>query len=308
MKAVETKGLTKKFGTTVALDHLNLSVEAGEIFALVGPDGAGKTTTIRLLAALMDPTEGIALVDGLDTVQEGERIKERIGMMSQRFGLYQDLTVEENIEFYADIYNVPRSERKKKVEELLEFSQLAPFRDRLADKLSGGMKQKLALSSALIHRPKILFLDEPTNGVDPVSRRDFWRILYRLHREGVTIFFTTSYMDEAERAGRLAFLHQGKLLADGSIDEIKGLLNGAILEIAVSDPRKVYTLFRAALHTKGVRLVGNKIHIVTPDPEKTADGLNAFFQKNGIAGYEIRSCAPSLEDIFVSVSQEEAFS
>ena len=214
MAAIHTENLTRTFGTVTAVDALNLDVREGEIFGLVGPDGAGKTTTIRLLAAIMAPTSGAAWVAGRHTVDEAEAIKEEIGYMSQRFGLYPDLTVLENIHFYADIYSVPRRGRAERISELLAFSNLTPFKKRLAGRLSGGMKQKLGLACALIHTPNVLFLDEPTNGVDPVSRRDFWRILYRLLRQHVTIFVSTAYLDEAERCNRIGLIHQGRLIAD----------------------------------------------------------------------------------------------
>ena len=214
--AIKTSDLTKHFGPTVAVDGLNLDVKAGELFGLVGPDGAGKTTTMRLLTGIMEPTSGEAWVAGHSIADEGEPIKERIGYMSQRFGLYEDLTVMENILFYADLYGVPKEERPPRIERLLGFSNLTPFKDRLAGNLSGGMKQKLGLTCALIHTPEVLFLDEPTGGVDPVSRRDFWRILYELLREGVTIFVSTAYLDEAERCTRIGLMNQGKILV---IDE-----------------------------------------------------------------------------------------
>jgi ABC-2 type transport system ATP-binding protein len=201
MNMIATDNLTKSFGTLTAVDGMTVSVGQGEIFGLVGPDGAGKTTTMRLLTSIMDPTSGKATVAGFDTVKEAERVKEHIGYMSQRFGLYADLTVAENIDFYADIYNVPKAGRAERTEKLLSFSKLAPFKNRLAGKLSGGMKQKLGLACALIHRPRVLLLDEPTNGVDPVSRRDFWRILYRLQAQGVTILVSTARSEE-RRVGK----------------------------------------------------------------------------------------------------------
>ena len=199
MPAIEATALTKSFDNLTAVDQLNLTVEEGEIFGLVGPDGAGKTTTMRLLTSIMEPTSGDAWVASHSVVREAEAVKEEIGYMSQRFGLYPDLTVMENLEFYADIYGVPMKGREQKIERLLSFSNMTPFKKRQAGRLSGGMKQKLGLACALIHTPKVLFLDEPTNGVDPVSRRDFWRILYQLLRENVTIFISTAYLDEAER-------------------------------------------------------------------------------------------------------------
>ena len=212
MPTIKSVNLTRKFGDLTAVNNLNLEIEEGEIFGLVGPDGAGKTTTMRLLTGILDPTQGEAWVYGKHVVKEAEPLKEHIAYMSQRFGLYEDLTVMENINFYADIYGVSNNDRGPKIEELLDFSGLTPFKERLAGKLSGGMKQKLGLACALIHTPKVLFLDEPTNGVDPVSRRDFWKILYRLLKEKVTILYSTSYLDEAERCRRVGFLHKGRLL------------------------------------------------------------------------------------------------
>lgn len=210
--AIKALGLTRKFDELVAVDNLNLQVETGEIFGLVGPDGAGKTTTLRLLTGILDPTAGNAWVDDKHVVKQAEQLKENIAYMPQRFGLYEDLTVIENINFYADVYCVPRKQRAAKINELLGFSGLLPFKTRLAANLSGGMKQKLGLACALIHTPKVLFLDEPTNGVDPVSRRDFWQILYKLLEQKVTIFLSTAYLDEADRCSKIGLLHKGKLL------------------------------------------------------------------------------------------------
>ena len=220
MDAIVMTGLTRIFGDNTAVNNLALAVKEGEVFGLVGPDGAGKTTVMRLLAGLMAPTSGDAWVYGCNTVQDSEQLKNHISYMPQRFGLYLDLTVQENIDFYADLYNVPRQTRKEKISELLAFSNMTPFRDRQARNLSGGMKQKLALACALIHTPKVLLLDEPTNGVDPLSRRDFWRILYRLLEEKVTIFVSTAYLDEAERCSRIGLLHQGQLIIAGPTDEV----------------------------------------------------------------------------------------
>ena len=196
---IETRGLTRRFGAVTAVDHLDLTVNAGEIFGLVGPDGAGKTTTLRLLCGLIDPTEGSAHVGGRDSAREPQAVKDQIGYMAQRFGLYGDLTVQENMDFYADLFGIVGSERAELAARLLRMTRMEPFRERQASRLSGGMKQKLALMCTLLHRPRILFLDEPTNGVDPVSRRDFWTILYQLLKDGITIVMTTAYLDEAER-------------------------------------------------------------------------------------------------------------
>jgi ABC-2 type transport system ATP-binding protein len=295
------EALTKSFDGVKAVDGLTLNVAEGEIFGLVGPDGAGKTTTMRLLTAIMEPTSGEAWVAGHHIVKEAEAVKEDIGYMSQRFGLYPDLTVMENIDFYADIYGVPQQGRQEKIDRLLGFSNLTPFKKRLAGNLSGGMKQKLGLACALIHTPKVLFLDEPTNGVDPVSRRDFWRILYQLLRERVTIFISTAYLDEAERAHRVGLLHRGRLLAVGTPDEVKRLMRGTILEIRAAEPRKATALLRERLPGIPVGLFGDRVHIVTEDPERTAKQAADLLVGAGLKAEEIRPIEPALEDVFISV-------
>jgi len=218
---IQTKDLTRRFGDLAAVDHLNLAVEAGEIFGLVGPDGAGKTTTLRLLCGLMDPTEGGAMVAGYDVTRDPQAVKDCIGYMAQKFGLYQDLTVEENMDFYADLFGIFGEERAELEQRLLRMTRMEPFRDRRAGQLSGGMKQKLSLMCTLLHKPEIMFLDEPTNGVDPVSRRDFWTILYQLLKDGITIFMTTAYLDEAERCNRVGLMHHGKLIRCDSPEALK---------------------------------------------------------------------------------------
>jgi len=232
MITIKAENLTRKFGELTVLDHLNLEVEEGEIFGLVGPDGAGKTTTMRLLTGILDPTSGQAWVYKKHTVKEAEELKEYTAYMSQRFGLYEELSVLENINFYADVYGVAKKNREETIDRLLSFSGLLPFKQRFAGKLSGGMKQKLGLACALIHTPRVLFLDEPTNGVDPVSRRDFWNILYDLLKEKVTIFCSTCYLDEAERCRRVGLMHKGKLLRCDSPDNIKKEYNAKTLEEA----------------------------------------------------------------------------
>jgi ABC-2 type transport system ATP-binding protein len=218
---IETHDLTRRFEALTAVDRLNLTVEAGEVFGLVGPDGAGKTTTLRMLCGLMDPTEGSARVAGYDVARQSQAVKDHIGYMAQRFGLYADLTVQENMNFYADLFDITGTVRRNLTGQLLHMTRMEPFRDRQAGKLSGGMKQKLALMCTLLHRPQILFLDEPTNGVDPVSRRDFWAILYQLLKEGMTIFMTTAYLDEAERCNRVGLMHKGKLIRCSAPDVMK---------------------------------------------------------------------------------------
>jgi len=229
---IETHGLTKRFGALTAVDRLDLSIAPGEIFGLVGPDGAGKTTTLRMLCGLMDPSEGTALVAGHDTARASQRVKDQIGYMAQRFGLYGDLTVQENMVFYADLFGITGAERDRLTAELLRMTRMEPFRDRQGGRLSGGMKQKLALMCTLLHRPRILFLDEPTNGVDPVSRRDFWAILYQLLKDGITIFMTTAYLDEAERCNRVGLMHKGKLIRLAPPEEMKLATGTPTLEAA----------------------------------------------------------------------------
>lgn len=232
MITIKASGLTRKFGENTAVNNLNLEIEEGEIFGLVGPDGAGKTTTMRLLTGILSPTQGEGWVYDKHIIKESETLKDNIAYMSQRFGLYEELTVWENINFYADVFCVPRKNRDAAIDKFLNFSGLIPFKKRLAGKLSGGMKQKLGLSCALIHTPKVLFLDEPTNGVDPVSRRDFWQILYDLLKEKVTILYSTSYLDEAERCRRVGLIHKGNLLRCDTPDSIKNSCNAKTLEEA----------------------------------------------------------------------------
>ena len=299
MEAIRTTGLGRRFGERWAIRGLDLSVQAGEIFGLVGPDGAGKTTTMRLLTTLLEPTEGEAWVDGLHAGRDAEPIKERIGYMSQRFGLYPDLTVQENIDFYADLYGVGPAERSGRMERLLAFSNLTPFRRRLAGNLSGGMKQKLGLACALIHTPRVLFLDEPTNGVDPVSRRDFWRILYQLLQEKVTIFVSTAYLDEAERCNRIALLHEGRLLACDTPEGVKGMMLGTLLELRCAGVRQAGGLLRAA-GVGSVALFGDRLHILVQDPDRGRSAVEAALRAAGLACQELRIVEPSLEDVFTS--------
>jgi ABC-2 type transport system ATP-binding protein len=229
---IETHDLTRRFGDLVAVDHLNLAVQRGEIFGLVGPDGSGKTTTLRMLCGLMEPSEGGARVAGHDAARESQAVKDQIGYMAQRFGLYGDLTVEENMVFYADLFGITGEERERLNGELLRMTRMEQFRERQAGRLSGGMKQKLALMCTLLHRPQILFLDEPTNGVDPVSRRDFWAILYQLLKDGITIFMTTAYLDEAERCNRVGLMNRGKLIRCSAPEVMKEETGSDTLEQA----------------------------------------------------------------------------
>jgi len=300
MDAIRTEGLTRRFGDAAAVDGLTLSVARGEIFGLVGPDGAGKTTTMRLLAAILDPTGGDAWILGNSVRGDAAKVHDRIGYMSQRFGLYSDLTVLENLRFYADLYGVSRHERAPRFEELFDFSGLGPFRNRFAGNLSGGMKQKLGLSCALVHTPGVLLLDEPTSGVDPVSRRDFWRILYRLLGEGVTIFVSTSYLDEAEKCRRVGLLHRGKLLAAGSPEEVRALFRGTLLEVRCGDPRRAAAALRRAFPGAAVSLFGDRVHFGMGDSTSPSEA-EAALSGAGVPFEAVLPVPPSLEDVFVSV-------
>ena len=297
---IETKDLTRRFGGLTAVDGLTLSVAPGELFGLVGSDGAGKTTTIRMLTGVMDPTTGDARVLGCPC-RDLEPVRGEIGYMSQRFGLYPDLTVAENIRFYADIFGMARRERLKRTEHLLAFSNLAQFRDRKAANLSGGMKQKLGLACALIHTPKVLFLDEPTNGVDPVSRRDFWRILYGLLREGVTIFVATAYLDEADRCHRVGLIHKGRLLACDKPAALRRLAGGSVLELVTPDARAAAQMLRQQRPELTVSLFGDRLHLKSDTPERADRELRGLFRQAGMELQALERVEPSLEDVFVSM-------
>lgn len=301
---IRTVNLRKVFGENVAVEGLNIEVRRGELFGLVGPDGAGKTTIMRLLAAIMTPTSGNAWVAGASVLTDGERIKERIGYMSQRFGLYEDLTVMENIAFYADLYGVPRAERPARTERLLGFSNLTPFKDRLAGNLSGGMKQKLGLACALIHTPEILFLDEPTSGVDPVSRRDFWRILYDLLKERITIFVSTAYLDEAERCSRIGLIHAGAVLVIDEPARIKQGLSIPMIEISTPDARAVRDLVPLLPGVRSVAMYGERIHVGLDNRDRM-DPLLAGLKEKGITIEGVREIVPSLEDAFIAMVREK---
>lgn len=301
MDAIRLENVTKAFSDNIAVNELSLTVAQGEVFGLVGPDGAGKTTTMRLLAGIMEPTAGDAWVHGCHIVREAEPLKQHISYMPQRFGLYLDLTVEENINFYADLYNVPAKIRRDKIKELLAFSNMTPFSDRFARNLSGGMKQKLALACALIHTPRILLLDEPTNGVDPVSRRDFWRILYQLLKEKVTIFVSTAYLDEAERCTRIGLLHQGRLLACGTPDEVKQSMQGVLVEIKCEQPRIILPLLTDIVKPLSGGLFGDKIHLVLPgDTAMAVYAVETALTNLGVKA-DCKAASPSLEDVFISM-------
>lgn len=304
-EAIRAEKLTRRFGANTAVDRVSVSVRTGEIFGIVGPDGAGKSTLMRMLTGILDPNSGEAWVGGHPVFSDPEAVKEDIGYMSQCFGLYEDLTVMENIRFYADIYSVPRREWGEKVERLLAFSDLAPFKKRLAGNLSGGMKQKLGLVCALIHTPRILFLDEPTNGVDPLSRREFWRILEQLLRQNVTIFVSTAYLDEAERCHRIGLIHRGRLLAVGTPDEVKQMMRGAVIQVRTGEPRAAFHLLRGKEGTRMANLFGDRVHVVSEQPEAMMEEIRKTLKSAGIDCLGIRVEEPSLEDIFISMLTEK---
>jgi drug efflux transport system ATP-binding protein len=302
-RAIKTYNLTKSFGDTVAVNALNLDIRKGELYGLVGPDGAGKTTTMRLLTAIMDPTSGDAWVTGHSVLTGGERIKEKIGYMSQRFGLYEDLTVMENILFYADLYEVPEGERPLKTGRLLGFSNLAPFKDRLAGDLSGGMKQKLGLACALVHTPEVLFLDEPTNGVDPVSRRDFWKILYDLLKEGVTVFVSTSYLDEAERCTRIGLMYKGGIIVEDEPMNVRKSLGWPMIEVWSDDARGAIGPVRRMEGVHSVSLYGDRLHIALERGTEGAEFVTRL-RREGVGVKDFRDILPSLEDVFISMVEK----
>lgn len=300
---IRCENLSKRFGDVKAVENVSFHVKRGEVVGLVGPDGAGKTTLIRMLTSVLAPSSGDAFIDGYSIVKQQQQVQDRIGYVSQQFGLYEDLTVLENLHFFADVFGVSKKEKDKKIEELLQFSQLKRFGDFQADQLSGGMKQKLSLSCSLIHNPTVLFLDEPTNGVDPVSRRDLWNILRSLNGRGTTIFLSTAYLDEAERCGDIIFLYKGSTLASGSLDQLRKRLEGNILEIKCQEPRKALLSLREAFGSDVVKLFGNRIHVFlfTLDPPSTIAKVEEILRKARTGKSLIRLMEPSLEDIFMAL-------
>ncbi len=299
--AVETEELTRVFGDLVAVDRLTFAVRRPEILGLVGPDGAGKTTTLRMLAGVLPPTSGRARVLGFVLPGQAERVKAHIGYMPQRFSLYADLTVEENLSFFAEIYRVPRLERTRRMEELLQFARLSAFRKRRAGYLSGGMKQKLALACTLIHRPELLLLDEPTTGVDPVARREFWSILYHLLSQGRTILVSTPYMDEAERCSRVAFLSRGRLLRVGTPAELKAAYPYELLEVHARPLEEAAARSREVPGVLDVQTFGEALHLVVEEARATREAVRSALQEAGLALLRLRPIAPTMEDVFMAL-------
>ena len=296
--AVAVRGLTRRFGPVVAVDDLSFEVRRGELFGIVGPDGAGKTTTLRMLAGVLRPDGGSAEVVGVDVVARPEAAKPHLAYMAQRFGMYEDLTVRENLDFYADLYRVPAGERPARLERLYRMSRLGEFEDRLAGRLSGGMKQKLSLSCALVHHPELLLLDEPTFGVDPLSRRELWLILHEMVADGITIVVTTSYLDEAERCDRVALLHRGRILALDRPEALQGALDGRLLAIRSAQPRGVRAALERVAGVRSAVLFGEEVHALV-DPSLDDAALGSALAAAGLGGAELRVQAPSLEDVFI---------
>lgn len=301
--SIAVSALTKRFGGVIAVDNVDLAIARGEIFGLVGPDGAGKTTILRMLAAVMAPDGGQVQVDGIDVVARPEQIRERISYMPQRFGLYEDLTVDENIRFYADLFGVARKLREERAERLLAASSMQHFRKRLAGQLSGGMKQKLGLACSLVHAPRIVLLDEPTTGVDPLSRREFWQILYSLRAEGVTLMISTAYLDEAERCDRLALLHGGRMLYCDTPAGLRARMPGVLVEFSTPAARPLRDAVRTQPGVLNVLLMGNGVHVRMDDASRLGE-IEAQLHKQGVPYDTARRVTPSIEDLFVALLGE----
>ncbi len=304
--AIIASGLKKQFGAIRAVDGLSFDVKRGEIFGLVGPDGAGKTTTLRMLAGVLSSDAGTITVAGHDVVHDPEGAKHDLSYMPQRFGLYDDLTVDENIRFYGDLFGVDKKQREQRSAELLAAAGLQEFRRRLAGNLSGGMKQKLGLVCALIHTPRVILLDEPTNGVDPVSRRDFWRILYSLVASGVAILTSTSYLDEAERCHRVGLMYRGRMLFCDHPDELKKRFSGAVLVIRARELESVRAALAAAPMVSDTLLAGDRVHVFVDDADRRVPELRSYLDAKRIAYDSVEQVSPSIEDLFVSAVEHEA--
>jgi ABC-2 type transport system ATP-binding protein len=302
---IETKSLSRRFGNLVAVRDVSLRVERGEIFGVLGPNGAGKSTTIRMLCGILDPSSGSGTVVGFDIATQAERIKERIGYMTQRFSLYEDLSVAENLQFYAGIYGVPRARRGARVQAVLERSGLVARQKQIAGTLSGGWKQRVALASATIHEPPLLFLDEPTAGVDPVSRREFWEQIHRLASEGTTVLLTTHYMDEAERCHRLAFIFGGQLLDVGTPEQIVARRSLRALELTTDQPREAAELLRRQQQVDEVAHYGHTLRLTTRGDVEPEPFARQLLAQAGISVVSAAASRVNVEDAFVSMVRED---
>jgi len=303
--AVTVSNLTRKFGDFVAVDNVSFSVPRGEIFGFLGPNGAGKSTTIRMLCGIIEPTAGAGAVAGYDIRTQSEQIKARIGYMSQKFSLYEDLTVAENIEFYAGVYGLSPARFRERKEWILRMADLRERENRLTGELAMGWKQRLALGCAVVHEPEILFLDEPTAGVDPVSRRNFWELIYDVAGRGVTVFVTTHYMDEAEHCDRLALIYSGKLIAIGSSAELKARFTaGALLEVAAQPVMQALEALRADPRVRDVAVFGRNLHVVMPELAEAAAQVREMLSGAGVSVIAVEPIVPSLEDVFVALVEQ----
>ena len=304
--AVVTEGLTRRFGRLVAVDHLDLRVRTAELYGFLGPNGAGKSTTLRMLCGILEPTEGGGTVLGIDLAREPEKVKPMIGYMSQRFSLYDDLTVEENLTFYTRVYQVSRAARASRIAQMVRLADLAGRERTIAAHLSGGYRQRLALACALVHGPRLVFLDEPTAGIDPVSRRNFWGLIRRLAESGTTILVTTHYMDEAELCDTLGFIYQGKLIAQGAPAEIKAkAFRKPVVEVEVDDIRRASDLLGEWDAVEEVIRVGTRLRLVLADEGGTAEEVAAYLEANRVTLSWVHGVEPSVEDIFVSFVDKE---
>ncbi len=300
--AVKVKELEKKFGNFTAVNRIDFEVNQGEIFGFLGPNGAGKSTTIRMLCGILSPTSGSGQVAGFDIVKEQESIKQNIGYMSQKFSLYEDLTVEENINFYSGIYRIPEKKKLERKEWVIKMAGLSDFRVSRTGILSGGWKQRLALGCAIIHEPRIVFLDEPTSGVDPISRQNFWSLIKDMAKNGVTVFVTTHYMDEAENCNRLALIYEGDIIAMGTPTQLKTeSMKEDVLEIILPSAQDWIEKLMKINGIKEIALFGTAIHAVVDDARQMEVLINDFFKKENVANYAVNKIQPSLEDVFVSL-------
>jgi ABC-2 type transport system ATP-binding protein len=298
--AVEIRELTKRFGAFVAVDRVSLQVEQGEIFGFLGANGAGKSTTIRMLCGLLAPTSGTAIVQGIDVARDPEGVKSRIGYMSQRFSLYEDLTVRQNLRFFGGVYGLRGGTYREREAWAIEMAGLSGKEDRLTRALPGGWRQRLALACAVMHRPQVVFLDEPTSGVDPLSRRRFWRLIDDMSREGVTIFVTTHYLDEAEYCHRLALIHAGKLAALGTVDELKRVFAGrAVLEVSAPRANEALESLAAEPWVLETSVFGTRVHVVVADADDGAQRVQELLQRAGNVPAAVERILPSLEDVFI---------